>query len=114
MLGGLRQGLVRHQWGLSLYIGRLVDASALRKRPVYNSTSLQHCNCPVRVTAWRSQYRGKVRLRMAVRATWVRYTSVYGILNVECAAMPRTAKVSMTNRSQAVRLPKEYQFAATE
>lgn len=28
--------------------------------------------------------------------------------------MPRTAKVFMTNRSQAVRLPKVYQFATTE
>ncbi len=28
--------------------------------------------------------------------------------------MSRTAKVFMTNRSQAVRLPKEYQFATTE
>lgn len=28
--------------------------------------------------------------------------------------MPRTAKVFMTNRSQAVRLPKEYQFSVTE
>ena len=28
--------------------------------------------------------------------------------------MPRTAKVFMTNRSQAVRLPKEYQFATSE
>ena len=28
--------------------------------------------------------------------------------------MPRTAKVFMTNRSQAVRLPKEYQFATGE
>ncbi|MET0551608.1 MAG: type II toxin-antitoxin system VapB family antitoxin [Vicinamibacteria bacterium] len=28
--------------------------------------------------------------------------------------MPRTAKVFMTNRSQAVRLPKEYQFATAE
>ena len=28
--------------------------------------------------------------------------------------MPRTAKVFMTNRSQAVRLPKEYQFDADE
>jgi antitoxin VapB len=28
--------------------------------------------------------------------------------------MPRTAKVFMTNRSQAVRLPKEYQFATDE
>jgi antitoxin VapB len=28
--------------------------------------------------------------------------------------MPRTAKVFMTNRSQAVRLPKEYQFETEE
>ena len=28
--------------------------------------------------------------------------------------MPRTAKVFMTNRSQAVRLPKEYQFETAE
>ena len=28
--------------------------------------------------------------------------------------MPRNAKVFMTNRSQAVRLPKEYQFATDE
>lgn len=28
--------------------------------------------------------------------------------------MPRTAKVFMTNRSQAVRLPKEYQFDTEE
>lgn len=28
--------------------------------------------------------------------------------------MPRTAKVFMTNRSQAVRLPKEFQFATNE
>ena len=28
--------------------------------------------------------------------------------------MPRTAKVFMTNRSQAVRLPKEYQFDSDE
>ena len=28
--------------------------------------------------------------------------------------MPRTAKVFMTNRSQAVRLPKAYQFATSE
>ena len=32
----------------------------------------------------------------------------------EVPAMPRTAKVFMTNRSQAVRLPKEYQFATDE
>jgi antitoxin VapB len=30
------------------------------------------------------------------------------------AAMPRTAKVFMTHRSQAVRLPKEYQFSTDE
>jgi len=28
--------------------------------------------------------------------------------------MPRTAKIFMTNRSQAVRLPKDYQFATDE
>ena len=28
--------------------------------------------------------------------------------------MPRTAKVFMTNRSQAVRLPKEYHFSTAE
>jgi len=28
--------------------------------------------------------------------------------------MPRTAKVFMTNRSQAVRLPKEYQFTTDQ
>lgn len=28
--------------------------------------------------------------------------------------MPRTAKVFMTNRSQAVRLPKEFQFSSNE
>ena len=28
--------------------------------------------------------------------------------------MPRTAKVFMTNRSQAVRLPKDFQFATDE
>ena len=28
--------------------------------------------------------------------------------------MPRTARVFMTNRSQAVRLPKEYQFSTRE
>jgi len=32
----------------------------------------------------------------------------------EAPNMPRTAKVFMTNRSQAVRLPKEYQFATDE
>ena len=39
---------------------------------------------------------------------------VYGIMLVEEPALPRTAKVFMTNRSQAVRLPKEYQFATDE
>jgi antitoxin VapB len=29
-------------------------------------------------------------------------------------AMPRTAKVFMNNRSQAVRLPKEFQFSTSE
>ena len=28
--------------------------------------------------------------------------------------MPRTARVFMTNRSQAIRLPKEYQFSTDE
>jgi antitoxin VapB len=32
----------------------------------------------------------------------------------EAATMSRTAKVFMTNRSQAVRLPKEYQFETDE
>jgi antitoxin VapB len=32
----------------------------------------------------------------------------------EAANMPRTAKVFMTNRSQAVRLPKDFQFATDE
>jgi antitoxin VapB len=32
----------------------------------------------------------------------------------ELLAMSRTAKVFMTNRSQAVRLPKEFQFATDE
>jgi antitoxin VapB len=32
----------------------------------------------------------------------------------EASDMPRTAKVFMTNRSQAVRLPKEYQFSTAE
>jgi antitoxin VapB len=29
-------------------------------------------------------------------------------------SMPRTAKIFMNNRSQAVRLPKEFQFATSE
>jgi antitoxin VapB len=44
----------------------------------------------------------------------VPYTFVYGITDAEAADMPRTAKVFMTNRSQAVRLPKEYQFSTSE
>jgi antitoxin VapB len=32
----------------------------------------------------------------------------------EVQTMPRTAKAFMTNRSQAVRLPKEYQFSTDE
>jgi antitoxin VapB len=32
----------------------------------------------------------------------------------EESIVPRTAKVFMTNRSQAVRLPKEYQFSTAE
>jgi antitoxin VapB len=44
------------------------------------------------------------------------YTTVYGIMSEwrSVTAMPRTAKVFMTNRSQAVRLPKEYQFSTDE
>src|SRR5262245_12671357 len=40
-----------------------------------------------------------------------------GIWHYDCGGpygMPRTAKVFMTNRSQAVRLPKEYQFSTDE
>ena len=33
---------------------------------------------------------------------------------LEASHMPRTAKVFMTNRSQAVRLPKEFQFDTDE
>src|SRR5918995_1629455 len=40
---------------------------------------------------------------MVYRAYW------YGVFQ-----MPRTAKVFMTNRIQAVRLPKEYQFSTDE
>jgi antitoxin VapB len=41
------------------------------------------------------------------------YTMVYGI-NREDGKMKRTAKVFKTNRSQAVRLPKEFQFDTPE
>lgn len=37
----------------------------------------------------------------------------YSLVEVP-VTMPRTAKVFMTNRSQAVRLPKEYQFSTDE
>ena len=43
-----------------------------------------------------------------------RIRNVYGIMAAEASDMPRTAKVFMTNRSQAVRLPKEYQFSTAE
>ena len=33
-------------------------------------------------------------------------------MTAEASEMSRTAKVFMTNRSQAVRLPKEYQYKA--
>ena len=39
---------------------------------------------------------------------------VYGIIAPEVFSHARTAKVFMTNRSQAVRLPKEYQFSTAE
>jgi antitoxin VapB len=41
------------------------------------------------------------------------YTFVYGTLSPE-ESMQRTAKVFMNNRSQAVRLPKEFQFKTPE
>ena len=47
-----------------------------------------------------------------VRASRIR--DVYGIMDGGGLTMPRTAKVFMTNRSQAVRLPKEYQFSTSE
>jgi antitoxin VapB len=40
------------------------------------------------------------------------YTLVYGTLQE--VKMRRTAKVFMNNRSQAVRLPKEFQFSTSE
>lgn len=40
------------------------------------------------------------------------YTRVYPA--VEKVAMQRTARIFMNNRSQAVRLPKEFQFSASE
>lgn len=41
------------------------------------------------------------------------YTFVYVIASAG-GAMQRTAKVFMNNRSQAVRLPKEFQFSTSE
>jgi antitoxin VapB len=41
------------------------------------------------------------------------YTLVYGRIQ-QGGAMRKTAKVFMSNRSQAVRLPKEFQFATSE
>ena len=41
------------------------------------------------------------------------YTYVYATLLLE-VAMQRTAKIFMNNRSQAVRLPKEFQFTTSE
>jgi antitoxin VapB len=40
------------------------------------------------------------------------YTYVYAIWRED--AMQRTAKIFMNNRSQAVRLPKEFQFTTSE
>jgi antitoxin VapB len=42
------------------------------------------------------------------------YTYVYGVRQREEQAMQRRAKVFMNNRSQAVRLPKEFQFGTDE
>jgi antitoxin VapB len=42
----------------------------------------------------------------------VAYTNVYA--NLLESAMQRTAKIFMNNRSQAVRLPKEFQFNTPE
>jgi antitoxin VapB len=41
------------------------------------------------------------------------YTYVYATIDEE-DAMQRTAKIFMNNRSQAVRLPKEFQFTVSE
>ena len=46
--------------------------------------------------------------------TQARYTRVYGNDRTKRQTVARTAKVFMTNRSQAVRLPKEYQFSTAE
>src|SRR5688572_220772 len=47
------------------------------------------------------------------RVGFLPYTYVYGTAHWR-VVMPRTAKVFMTNRSQAVRLPKEFQFDTDE
>jgi antitoxin VapB len=42
------------------------------------------------------------------------YTAVYGTAPTEAPTMQRRAKVFFNNRSQAVRLPKEFQFDTDE
>jgi antitoxin VapB len=44
---------------------------------------------------------------------WLAYTFVYANL-YGLSSVQRTAKIFMNNRSQAVRLPKEFQFDTTE
>jgi len=46
--------------------------------------------------------------------TQLTYTCVYAISGVRDFTMRRTAKIFMNNRSQAVRLPKEFQFNVPE
>lgn len=48
---------------------------------------------------------------LAMAAIYLRYMAS---ARKKLPATPRTAKVFMTNRSQAVRLPKEYQFSTDE
>jgi hypothetical protein len=52
------------------------------------------------------------------RRTYYARGAIYGAymarIASEASARPRTAKVFMTNRSQAVRLPREYQFSTDE
>jgi antitoxin VapB len=50
--------------------------------------------------------------KTVVRLSVLPYTHVYATGGE--GRMQRTAKVFMNNRSQAVRLPKEFQFAAAE
>ncbi len=47
-------------------------------------------------------------------ARGARYVTYMALLVPDVRPTPRTAKVFMTNRSQAVRLPKKYQFDADE